>query len=1096
MSLNRATTTMHSLTTKTRLFGLGLLLAGFMIAAPSAHAAPPSFGIQSFTASSSSTQAGAHADLSTSFTFNTDSLGNTLQQAKDVKVTLPPGVVGNPQAIPKCSDLDFQAFACPADSQVGILNASFVTSPGVGTTLTAANLAPTTLTASVGPCSGLCDTVTLSVTSATGIQSGDYLTICGVTATPCDVTAGGQAEHVTVLSVSGDTITALTGGPVKGTCGPDLSLPTNVDYCPLSGMYYTHASGDLVYDDTISVANTHGFEGFDGGNNITIGTAGSGDFESDTIAFFPGNLTHLDLENPLQNIHNTSEPVVHPATTASAGVPVFNLQPDPGHVATLAASLLVATIPIQIDLADNNGTYQLTATISDISSLLNLAGTQLTLWGVPGDPSHNAQRCNQIGQQCGIPYGASITPFMTNPTNCPGGALTTTLSVDSWQGGSASGSAKQAAPTGCSNLSFKPTVSASPDTSQADTPAGYDVNVGVPQNSDPYGLATPDVQNVKIVLPSGVAISPAVANGLAGCTDAQFAAGACPNASKVGTVSIATPLLPDPLTGSVWIGQPTAQGGAAAAAGQMYRLFLTASADNATISLKGEVEPNGSTGQLTAVFDNNPQLPFSALNVHFYGGPLAALANPESCGSFTTTSAITGYGSATATPSSSFNITGCTTPTPFSPSFTAGTTNPTAGAYSPFTLTFSRSDSDKELSGITATLPPGLFAKIAGVTQCTNAQASSDSCPASSQVGTATVGAGAGSHPIFLTGKVYLTGPYNGGAYGLATVVPAIAGPYNLGTVTVRQALDINPNDAHVTAVSDPFPTILDGVPLRIKTINLDLNRPDFIINPTSCQPFQIAATISSVGGSTSSVSSPFQVGSCAELPFNPSLGIALSGKGQTKTGRHPTLTATLTAPSSGQANLKSAQVTLPLSLALDPRNTQVVCSVADAAAIACPSNTIVGTSSAISPLLPDPLSGNVYIVQGIRTNAQGQQIKTLPSLLIPLRGDIALNLQAQTSVNSAGQLVTTFPAIPDAAVSNFQLTITGGSHGILVVTGGQNICKSKQIGSSVLGSQSGKTVTSQIKFATPACGKKHGKRHHGKRHHGKRHGKRHGQRR
>ena len=516
---------------------------------------------------------------------------------------------------------------------------------------------------------------------------------------------------------------------------------------------------------------------------------------------------------------------------------------------------------------------------------------------------------------------------------------------------------------------------------------------------------------------------------------------------------------------------------------------MTASADNATINLTGQVNPNASTGQLTAVFSNNPQLPFSALNVHFFGGPLAALANPESCGTFTTNSVITPYGAAAARPSSSFNIAGCSNS--FSPSFTAGTTNPTAGAYSPFTLTFSRSDSDKELSGISATLPPGLFAKIAGVTQCSNAAAATGACPASSQVGTATVGSGAGSHPLFLSGQVYLTGPYKGGAYGLATVVPAIAGPYNLGTVVVRQALDINPTDAHVTAISDPFPTILQGVPLRIKTINLDLNRPDFIINPTSCQPFQISATIGSVGGSTSSVSSPFQVGSCLALPFNPKLGIKLTGKGQTKTGRHPTLTATLTAPNSGQANLKTAKVTLPLSLALDPRNTQVVCSVADAAAIACPSNTIVGTSSAVSPLLPDPLSGNVYIVQGIRTNAQGQQIKTLPSLLIPLRGDIALNLQAQTSVDSAGQLVTTFPAIPDAAVSNFQLTITGGSHGILVVTGGQNICNSKQIGSSVLGSQSGKTVSSNMKFSTPACGgKKHGKRHHGKKHR-KKHSKR-----
>jgi hypothetical protein len=384
---------------------------------------------------------------------------------------------------------------------------------------------------------------------------------------------------------------------------------------------------------------------------------------------------------------------------------------------------------------------------------------------------------------------------------------------------------------------------------------------------------------------------------------------------------------------------------------------------------------------------------------------------------------------------------------------------------------------------VSATLPPGLFAKIAGVPLCSDANAAAGSCDASSQVGTASVGSGAGSHPLFLGGKVYLTGPYNGGAYGLATVVPAIAGPYDLGTVVVRQSLRIDPNDAHVTAVSDPFPTILDGVPLRIRTVNLTLDRPNFIINPTSCQASTLAATIQSVSSSQAAVSSPFQVGSCAELPFAPNLAIALTGKGQTKDGQHPTLNAQLTAPSSGQANLKTAKVTLPLSLALDPTNTETVCSVADAAAINCPSSTIVGTSSAVSPLLPDPLSGNVYLVQGIRTNSQGQQVKTLPSLLIPLKGDIQLNLRAQTSVDGAGRLITTFPAIPDAAVSNFQLTIAGGSHGILVVTHGKNLCTAKQYGSSLLGAQSGKSVTSKIRLGVP-CKLQHKKHKKHKKHH------------
>ncbi len=606
----------------------------------------------------------------------------------------------------------------------------------------------------------------------------------------------------------------------------------------------------------------------------------------------------------------------------------------------------------------------------------------------------------------------------------------------------------------------------SPNSSQADTPSGYDIDLGVPQNPDPYGLATPDVQNVSLALPPGLALNAAAANGLAGCTDAQFAAGGCPDASKVGSVSIASPLLPDALTGSIWIGSPTPS--------NLYRLFMTATADNVTINLAGVVNANPSNGQLTAVFDNNPQLPFSDLHLQFFGGPLAVLSNPEGCGSYTATSDIAPWGApdaADSLPSSSFGITsGCSTGA-FNPSFTAGTTNPSAGAFSPFSLTFGRSDSDQELSSITATLPPGLFAKIAGVPLCPDAAASAGTCSGASQVGTATVGAGAGSHPLFLPGRVYLTGPYNGGAYGLATVVPAIAGPYNLGTVVVRQSLQIDPNDAHVTAVSDPFPTILQGTPLRIKTINLTLDRPNFIVNPTSCAPMSIGARIVSVGGAASSTSSRFQVGDCAALPFNPRLGINLTGKGQTTDGKHPTLTATLTAPTSGQANIQTARVQLPLSLALDPNNTEVVCSVAAAQAINCPSNTIVGSATAVSPLLPDPLKGNVYLVQGIRTNSKGQQIRTLPSLLVPLRGDIALNLTAQTSVDGAGRLITTFNSVPDAAVSNFQLTINGGKKGILVVTNHKNLCKAAQNGQYTLGSHSGKSNTNGVTLGTP-CSK------------------------
>ena len=1077
-----------TLTARPKLLVLLALLAALtfaaLLGAPSARAAAPDctvqgqFGAHGFSTSDSTTQAGAHGDFTTAFTLNTNQCGNPNGQLKNVVVNLPPGEVGNPQAMPQCTDNEFQDFNCPADAQVGIVSASFVTAPGSATSLTQSTFGPTTLTEDVAPCNGLCDSLTFTVADTTGIQAGDYLTICGVSTPQCDIGPGGQAEHATVLSIdtSTNTITALTGGPVQGTCGPDTSLPTSVDFCPLSGTYYTHASGDLVYDDTISVASTAGFEGFAGGNDITIGTQGQPDFESDTVAFFPGNSNKLELQDPLQQVHASGDPVVHQASTAAAPVPLFNMQPDPGHVATLAATFLIGTIIIEVDAHSPGATNcqgsncGLTATLSEANTLLQLAGTSITLWGVPGDPSHDSLRCGQIGQACGQPSAVSKAPFMTNPTSCAA-PVTSTLTVDGFPNvSSPTQTATLAQPTGCGQLSMSPTLSVTPDTAQADTPAGYEVNLGVPQNEQPYSLATPNVQNVSFTLPPGVSLSPAVANGLIACSDAQFNAESCPDGSKVGTASITTPLLHDPLTGSVYIGAPSAT--------QMYRLFIIASGDNVTVNLPGQAIPNPVTGQLTTVFDQNPQLPFSDLDVKLFGGPLAALANPETCGTFTTTSSIASYaGGAASSPTSSFNITGCSA-NEFAPAFTAGTTNATAGAFSPFTLTFSRGDSDQEFKSITATLPPGLFAKISGVPLCSNADANAGTCGAASKVGTATVGSGAGSQPLFLTGSVYLTGPYNGGAYGLATVVPAIAGPYNLGTVVVRQSLRIDPNDAHVTAVSDPFPTILKGVPLRIKTVNLSLNRPKFIVNPTSCSAMRIGASITSVNGTTDSSSSPFAVGGCGSLPFFPSLALKLAGKGQTTSGKHPTLNATLKV-ASGQANISSAKVILPLSIALDPKNTKVVCSVAAAAAINCPAKTIVGSVTAKSPLLPDPLKGNVYLVQGIRTNKQGQQIRTLPSLLVPLKGDVDLNLHAQTAV-SGGRLVSTFSPVPDAAVSNFQLTINGGKKGILVVTGrGKTICKGSQVATGDLTAHSGKVQDLSVKMGTPACGaSKHATKH------------------
>ena len=757
--------------------------------------------------------------------------------------------------------------------------------------------------------------------------------------------------------------------------------------------------------------------------------------------------------------------------------PLYNLVPPAGMAAQFGANILVVNTYLDVSVRTGSD-YGLATTSSNISTLLPLTGISVTLWGVPAEQNGS---------------GAPLTPLLTLPTSCTG-PLTSTLSADSWQspGDFTTASSASGAVTGCGKLSFDPSITAQPDTTVADSPAGVDVDVHVPQApDDPNALATPDVKSATVTLPQGFSLSPSRADGLQACSQAQFGLNnssepSCPDASKIGTAEIDSAISADPLTGGIFLAKQHDN-----PFGSTFAIYVATQADGTLIKLAGDVQANPVTGQLTTTFSNDPQLPFTDFKLDFFGGPRAAFASPESCGSFTTTSDLQPWSSPgsgpDATPSNSFALnSGCVDG--FAPSFTAGTINPQAGAFSPFVLSFARSDSDQDLSGLTATLPPGVSAKLAGVPLCSEAdiaharsnsgaaELASPSCPAGSQVGTAETGAGPGSDPFFLSGKVYLTGPYKGGPYGLAVIVPAVAGPLDLGTVVVRQALNIDPTDAHVTVTSDPFPTILDGVPLRLRSVDVDLNRANFTVNPTSCNPMQVKGALTSAVGATANRSSRFQVGGCASLGFSPKLKISLTGKGKTRSGDHPTLTANLSQPSR-QANIRSARVTLPLSLALDPNNSERVCSFATAqavhgGAVGCASNTIVGTASATTPLLSEPLSGSVYLVQGIRTNAQGQQIRTLPTLLIPLRGQFAIDLRATTSV-SHGRLVTTFPNVPDVPVSSFTLKLAGGSKGLLVITGrNRSICRSTQKSGATLGAQSGKQTQTSIKMATP-CKKK-----------------------
>jgi hypothetical protein len=792
--------------------------------------------------------------------------------------------------------------------------------------------------------------------------------------------------------------------------------------------------------------------------------------------------------------------------------PVYNMVPPAGDVAQLGMNLTEVNAFIDIKVR-TGGDYGVTATVSNPSTLGPLRSSILTLWGVPADPRHDQLRqCPGGGSPCSS--GTPLTAFLTMPTSCAG-PLTSTVSADSYQHPgrfvNASSTSQDAAGnpvgmTGCSKLDFNPSITLQPDTSVADSPAGLSVDLRMPTAGllDPNGLAEANLKEATVTLPQGVSVNPSSASGLAACTPAQIGIDnasepSCPDASKVGSVQVDTPLLPDPLKGSVYVAQQNDN-----PFNSLLAIYVTAEGDGALIKLAGHVVADPVTGQLTTSFDNNPQLPFTDFKLDFFGGPHAVLATPESCGVFSSTSSLSPWSGTGAIASTDpFTIdSGCVSG--FAPSLTAGTANAQAGAFSPFVVSLQRADTDQNLSGVSVTLPPGMVGKLAGVQECSDAQLAaaaansgtaelaSPSCPAGSQVGTVTTGAGTGPDPYFIGGKEYLTGPYKGAPYGIAAVVPAVAGPYDLGTVVVRQALYIDPTTAQVTVVSDPFPQILDGIPLRLRRVDVSVDRPGFTLNPTSCSPMNVNGMLSSTGGMLMPASSRFQVGGCQELGFSPRLSFKLTGNGQTHSGNHPTLTATLTQPA-GQANIRSAKVALPLSMALDINNSKNVCNYDTAqavhgGAVGCPASTIVGQATAQTPLLDRPLTGPVYLVQGIRFGKNGQRIHTLPSLLIPLRGQIAIDLRASSAVNGAQQLVTTFSQIPDAPVSKFTLQINGGRKGLLVITGrGQSICNAAQVANASFGAQTGKAMSQNDTLAKPCGRASHAKRHGRRRNHSRR---------
>jgi hypothetical protein len=628
-------------------------------------------------------------------------------------------------------------------------------------------------------------------------------------------------------------------------------------------------------------------------------------------------------------------------------------------------------------------------------------------------------------------------------------------------------------PIDCEHVPYEPSIEVDPGATQTDSPSGLKAEVKVPHIVGGSSRESSQTKQAKVTLPLGMGINPSAASGgLQTCTDAQFGKGtqnpvACPAASKIGTVAIDTPPLPDgSLTGSVYVGQQLSRD---PTSGEEYRIFVEAGSTRYGISarLVGNVSADPQTGRLTTTFDDKalgglPQVPFSSFKLDFDDGPTAVLTSPPTCGPNKANAVMTPWsGNAAATPSGEFTLSSAPgggqcaksmAARPFSPSFAADTDKPGAGDFSPLHMNIGRADGNQELKGVDVTLPPGLTAKLAGVRYCPAAslaaaaansgaaEAAASSCPASSLIGHADITAGSGSSPIKVSGKVFLAGPYKGAPLSLAAITPATAGPFDLGSVVVRVALFVDPRTAQVRAVSDPIPHVFGGALLDIRSIAVKLDRPSFSLNPTNCSQFAIAGSLLGGGAdptepaafAPAAVSAPFKAAGCEKLGFEPKLFLRLFGA--TRRAKNPKLRAVLV-PHAGDANIARAATILPRSLILDQGNLANVCTRVQFAAHECPKDSIYGYAEADTPLLDGPLKGPVYL---------RSSNNVLPDLVAALDGQVDVELSSRTD-SVHGRIRSTFDATPDVPVSKFVLTLRGGRRGLLVNS--RNQCPRKHAG-------------------------------------------------
>jgi hypothetical protein len=812
--------------------------------------------------------------------------------------------------------------------------------------------------------------------------------------------------------------------------------------------------------------------------------------------------------------------------------PLYNLEPPPGKAARLG--FVVETVPVTVDVnLSESPPYNLVANTTNISQVLEFFGAQISIWGVPGDPIHDEERgpCVEGGISC--PAGVAKHPFLTLPRACQG-PLTTSYLIDSWQNpgafleGSAFTHDEAGNPfglTACGKLAFTPSITAQPTSKASSSPTGLDFSLDVADEGlkNATGLADSDIEKAVVTLPEGMSANPSIAEGLNVCTEAQLAretakseAGeGCPNASKIGTVEVETPLLDEDVNGALFIAKPYEN-----PFNSLLAMYIVIKNPTLGIVVKQplRIEPDPVTGQLTTVAEELPQLPFSHFKLHFREGARSPLATPQACGKYNAKAVLTPWsGGEPITTTSAFQIISgpdnAPCPTgglpPFKPGLIAGTINNRAGSFSPFNLRLSRSDSEQEITHFSIKLPPGITGKLAGIPYCSDAaiQAAKErtgphggqeeldnpSCPKASEIGRTLAGAGVGPSLTYAPGKVYLAGPYHGSNLSMVAITAGKVGPFDIGTVVIREAFKIDPETAEVfidATGSDPIPHIIRGIPVHLRDIRAYVDRPEFVLNPTDCTATSTASTVlgsgldfvSEADDNPITVASRFQAADCAALSFAPQLSMKLTGG--TRRAAFPKFSAHLAMNGIGESGIQSAQVTLPKSEYIANAHFVTICTRVQFKEGAgnganCPAGSIYGHAKASTPILGEPLEGPVFL------RANGGE-RNLPDLVVALHNaQVDFDLVGFVDSAKGGGLRNTFVAAPDAPVSSFDIELEGGSKGLF--ENSVNLCAKKHFATADFVGQNGKAYDAKpvLRVKCPKKHKRHAKRHH-KRHAGR----------